>query len=125
VAEQIAGTYVAKDPTMVRYLAKIESLKSHFSYFAVQHVPRAENAMADALSKLASSSAAGASKTIFFEELSRPSIEEAEVLVVNETEDWMTPIIRFLSSGALPEDQKEAEKLRRRSARFLLIDNRL
>ena len=125
VAEQIAGTYEAKDATMARYLAKVKSLQSQFNYYVVEHVPRAENAMADALSKLASSSVAGAAKTIFFEELNRPSTEEAEVLVLEEGDDWMTPITKFLSSGILPEDRKEAEKLKRRSARFLLVDGRL
>jgi hypothetical protein len=78
--------------------------------------------MADALSKLASSSVAGAAKTIFFEELSKPSIEDTEILLLEEGDDWMTPITTFLNSGALPENRREAEKLKRRSARFLLID---
>jgi ribonuclease HI len=84
VAEQIAGTYEAKDSTMAPYLAKVKSLKQHFNYYEVQHVPRAENSEADALSKLASSSAKGAPRMIFFEELDQPTIEEVEVMLLRK-----------------------------------------
>jgi hypothetical protein len=91
---------------MARYLTKVKSLQLHFSYYSVQHVPRAENAMADALSKLASSSGTGPPKTIFFEELNTPSIEEAEVLVVEEVEDWMTPLTKFLRQERCPRTKE-------------------
>jgi hypothetical protein len=107
---------------MSSYLGKVRSLQQHFDHFEVQLVPRAENAMADALSKLASSAVARAPCTIFFEELSRPTTEEVDVNLIEEGETWMTPIIKYLTAGTLPEDKKEAEKLKRKSARFILID---
>ncbi|KAL0319717.1 UNVERIFIED_CONTAM: hypothetical protein Sradi_5233200 [Sesamum radiatum] len=43
----------------------------------------------------------------------------------NLTSTWMTPIVRFLMEGILPEDSKEAGKIKLRSARFVLIDGNL
>ncbi|KAL0416593.1 UNVERIFIED_CONTAM: hypothetical protein Slati_3491200 [Sesamum latifolium] len=41
------------------------------------------------------------------------------------TLSWSTPITRFLREGILPEDHKEARKVKIRSARFVLIDRNL
>ncbi|KAL0434158.1 UNVERIFIED_CONTAM: hypothetical protein Slati_2750100 [Sesamum latifolium] len=43
----------------------------------------------------------------------------------NLTSTWTTPIVRFLTDGVLPEDSKEAGKIKLRSARFVLIDGNL
>ncbi|GAV81703.1 RVT_3 domain-containing protein [Cephalotus follicularis] len=45
--------YEAREDSMVKYLAHVQSLKSAFQVFRVVKVPRAENARVDQLSKLA------------------------------------------------------------------------
>ncbi|KAL0416693.1 UNVERIFIED_CONTAM: hypothetical protein Slati_3501200 [Sesamum latifolium] len=53
--------------------------------------------------------------------------KEIEGVFVGEnlTSTWTTPIVRFLMEGILPEDSKEAGKIKLSSARFVLIDGNL
>ncbi|GJR02200.1 reverse transcriptase domain-containing protein [Tanacetum coccineum] len=49
VANQVNGTYVAKEADMIRYLEKVRTLTSNFKAFSIRQVPRSENKKADAL----------------------------------------------------------------------------
>ena len=73
-------------------------------------MPRAENFRADALAKLATSS----------EEEPSISIDDGEVSPVMFEPSWMDPIWDYLVDGTLPNDPKEASKLRARSVRFTI-----
>ncbi|GKA64974.1 reverse transcriptase domain-containing protein [Tanacetum coccineum] len=94
VANQVNGTYVAKEADMIRYLEKVRTLTSSFKAFSIRQVPRSENKKADALSKITSTSFAHLSKQVLVEELKEKSISEVEILAVVEEErdTWMTPI---------------------------------
>ncbi|GMP30974.1 hypothetical protein CsSME_00005384 [Camellia sinensis var. sinensis] len=55
--------------------------------------------------------------------LPRPNIEDPEAEEVCCTElgpSWMDPIILFLKDGILPEEKKEANRIRAKSQRFWL-----
>ena len=107
---------------MAQYLRKVQVLAKMFESFQLIQINRSLNNHADALSKLASSREAKA-RMVKVEVLERPSIEEKEVLAVGgEKEDWRTPIKKYLLNGELPEDLKEAKKVRVRGARFVLVD---
>ncbi|GKB71629.1 reverse transcriptase domain-containing protein [Tanacetum coccineum] len=95
VANQILGTYVAKEENMVKYLEKAKSLISGFANFSISQVPRSKNKKADALSKIASTSFAHLSKQVLVEILKEKSIQgkEVEAIVKEEGPTWMTPII--------------------------------
>ncbi|GJT40351.1 reverse transcriptase domain-containing protein [Tanacetum coccineum] len=69
VANQVNGTYVAKEVDMIRYLEKVRTLTSSFKAFSIRQAPRSENKKADALSKIASTSFAHLSKQVLVEEL--------------------------------------------------------
>ncbi|GKC97209.1 reverse transcriptase domain-containing protein [Tanacetum coccineum] len=56
VANQVNGTYVAKEADMIRYLEKVKALTGSFKAFIIKQVPRSENKKVDALSKIASTS---------------------------------------------------------------------
>jgi len=56
VTGQVTGEYQAKDPQIAAYLEYVQVLKESFKLFKLVHVPREENARADLLAKLASSS---------------------------------------------------------------------
>nr|GEV38906.1 reverse transcriptase domain-containing protein [Tanacetum cinerariifolium] len=56
VANQVLGTYIAKEENMVKYLEKTKSLISGFTNFSISQVPRSKNKKANALSKIASTS---------------------------------------------------------------------
>ena len=53
----------------------------------------------------------------------QPSTEDEQVLKIKEQEEWMTPIIRYLKEGWLPEDKAEARKIQIKPACFVIIDN--
>ncbi|GJZ13434.1 reverse transcriptase domain-containing protein [Tanacetum coccineum] len=62
VANQVNGTYIAKETDMIKYLEKVKTLASTFRAFSIKQVPRSKNKKADALSKIASTSFAHLSK---------------------------------------------------------------
>nr|GEU32707.1 reverse transcriptase domain-containing protein [Tanacetum cinerariifolium] len=53
VANQVLGTYVAKEDNMIKYLEITKGLVSGFKTFSISQVPRSRNKKADALSKIA------------------------------------------------------------------------
>ncbi|GJS90676.1 reverse transcriptase domain-containing protein [Tanacetum coccineum] len=125
VANQVNGTYVAKETDMIQYLEKVKTLTSGFKAFSIKQVPRSENKKADALSKIASTSFAHLSKQVLVEELKeKKSINAVEVLAVVEEEGdtWMTPILKYLSDGTLPAEGKKARAVKRKSWRFSIIN---
>ncbi|GJU57051.1 reverse transcriptase domain-containing protein [Tanacetum coccineum] len=120
VANQVNGTYVAKEADMIRYLEKVRALTENFKAFSIKQIPRSENKKADALSKIASTSFAHLSKQVLVEELKEKSISEVEILAVVEEEGdtWMTPLFKYLEEGTLPADVKKARAIRHKSWRF-------
>ncbi|GJV84457.1 reverse transcriptase domain-containing protein [Tanacetum coccineum] len=124
VANQVNGTYVAKETGMVRYLEKVKMLTSSFKEFSIKQVLRSENKKADALSKISSTSFAHLSKQVLVEELKEKSISAVEVLAVVEEEwdTWMTPIFKYLMDVTLPIEEKKARAVKRKSWRFSIIN---
>ncbi|GJV16991.1 reverse transcriptase domain-containing protein [Tanacetum coccineum] len=110
VANQVNGSYVAKESGMVQYLKKVKTLASNFKEFSIKQVPQSENKKADALNKIASTSFAHLSTQVFVEELKEKSIHEKEVLAIVEEEEqtWITPIYEYLTKEIIPEDKKKA-----------------
>ncbi|GJR75374.1 reverse transcriptase domain-containing protein [Tanacetum coccineum] len=110
VANQVNGSYIAKESCMVHYLNKVKTLAKSFKEFSIKQIPRSENKKADALSKIASTSFVHLSKQVLVKELKEKSINEKEILDVVEEEGntWMTPIYEYLAKEILPEDKKKA-----------------
>ncbi|GJS93738.1 reverse transcriptase domain-containing protein [Tanacetum coccineum] len=113
VANQVLGTYVAKEENMVKYLAKVKGLIGGFANFSISQVLISQNKKLDALSKIASTSFAHLSKKVLVEILKEKSIQEKAVVTVVEEDGptWMTPIVEYLKNETLPDDRKEARKL--------------
>ncbi|GJU15739.1 reverse transcriptase domain-containing protein [Tanacetum coccineum] len=124
VANQVNGTYVAKEADMIRYLEKVKALTGSFKAFTIKQIPRSENKKADALSKIASTSFSHLSKQVLVEELKEKSNSEVEVLAVVEEEGdtWMTPIFKYLTEETLPTNMKKARAIRCKSWRFVIIN---
>ena len=59
------------------------------------------------------------------EELTRPSIEEEEVMNTQETVEWMKPIIQYLEHGILPKDKLKARKLKIKAAHYSIYNGEL
>ncbi|GJT30819.1 reverse transcriptase domain-containing protein [Tanacetum coccineum] len=120
VANQVLGVYVAKEENMVKYLEKTNSLVSGFDSFSISHVSGSKHKKVDALSKIASTSFAHLSRQVLVEILNEKSINGKEVAAVVEEEEptWMTPIVEYLRDETLPEDSKDASKLRFKARQY-------
>ncbi|XP_073109552.1 uncharacterized protein [Elaeis guineensis] len=94
IVKQTKGKFETRDPTMAKYRQKVKDLVTPFKHFEISHIPRAENARADALSRLAMSDYDALGRT-FMENLGRPSIDKVdEVLQLTTESSWMDPIVR-------------------------------
>ena len=120
VVRQIEDTYEAKSETMVLYLQKVRDLLKKFVLVQVKHVPRAENSRADALAKLAIALQEDLGRSTPVEYLAEPSIDPYSMVVapIGSVPSWMDPILDYINDGTLPDDPKEAAKIRVRSSRF-------
>ena len=121
VVKQIEDSYEAKGEKMILYLKKVRELLK-FAQVQVRHIPRAENSLADALAKLAMASQEDLNRLMPIKHLSEPSVDlsNEEISPFMSEPSWMDPIWDYLIEGLLPNDPKEASKLRSRSARFTI-----
>ena len=112
---------------MILYLKKVRELLRKFVLVQVTHIPRVKNSRADALAKLATTSQEDLNKQTPVEHLAEPSIDlyDEEVSPIMSKSSWMDPIWDYLIDGLLPDDPKEASKLRTRSARFTILKGSL
>ena len=111
------------DERMISYyeIAKIEL--SRIPEYSITQVSRSKNTHADSLASLASAVSEEGARSILVDYLVVPSITSTDVLKVHTLEEgpsWMDEVIDYLKNGNLPENQKEAHKLRIKSARFWL-----
>ena len=69
VTSQIEGSNQAEDPTMKKYLDKTREQLRQLGEYKICHIPREQNARADALSKLASTKPGGNNRSLIQEML--------------------------------------------------------
>ncbi|XP_060970947.1 uncharacterized protein LOC115703840 [Cannabis sativa] len=123
VVNQVLGEYMARGEKMMAYLSKIQDLLAQLEGYTIQQIPREENATADALARLATSEKIDKASLVPIEYLLEPSIRtKEEVLLLDTTQSWMTPIAAYLEQGTLPTNKNEAKKTRRKATRYLIID---
>ncbi|XP_076893594.1 uncharacterized protein LOC143545302 [Bidens hawaiensis] len=123
IAGQINGTYEAKNDIMASYVSQAKDLMLQFSFCKVIHIKRSENKSADILSKLASTNFEHFAKDIRIEVLDCPSVPQHQVLVIQTgVESWMTPILAYLSFGALPEGKSAAWKIKHKALNYQIMD---
>ena len=80
--------------------------------------------VADEVAKLAFSEGA-ASIGLVMEVHKCPSIEEIFTFAIQSIGSWMTPIISFLQDGHFSQDIEEARKVKKRVARFTILNDTL
>ncbi|GKD46885.1 reverse transcriptase domain-containing protein [Tanacetum coccineum] len=122
VASQINGSYVASNTSMMKYLAMANECIAGFRSFVIQNITRNLNQKADILSKLATHAFDHLTKKVLVEVLAERSTDRKEISVVVEEEEdnWMTPIIRCLAEGVWPEDKEEMRALRMKINQYIL-----
>nr|XP_023870623.1 uncharacterized protein LOC111983195 [Quercus suber] len=81
--------------------------------------------VADKIAKLASSEEGSTSMSLDMEVQKRPNIEEIPTFAIQSTGSWMTSIISFLQDSHLPPNVEEARKVRKRGARFIILNDTL
>jgi len=88
-------------------------------------IPKSQNMIVDEIAKLASLEKGSMNMGLEMEAQKRPSIKEVFTFAIQNTGSWMTPIISFLQDSHLPQHDKEARKVRKRAARFTILNDTL
>ncbi|XP_076954009.1 uncharacterized protein LOC143628258 [Bidens hawaiensis] len=126
VANQVGGTYDARDVKMKEYLKVTQELMKEFEEAEVIHIPRGSNKKADALSKLAAVAFDHLAKEVKVETLQQLSMTEATVAHVGtQGSSWMTPLLEYLQEGKVPKDKEEERKLRVKALQYEVIEGGL
>ena len=95
-----------------------------FKEVVIEQVPRADNAGADTLTKLGSQREATMLGVIPLRIQMRPSIHEEVVMTLNApSPTWMTLVWAYVKEGILPNDPKEARRVRYKSSRYVIYDD--
>ena len=110
---------------MQKYIRLTKHLTREFDKVEFAQIPRSQNMMADEVSKLASLEEGGINMDVEMEVQKYPSIEEVPTFAIHSANSWMTPIVAFLQDGHLPQNTEEAKKVRKRAARFTILNDTL
>ncbi|XP_066163856.1 uncharacterized protein [Oryza sativa Japonica Group] len=144
VANQVHKDYKCSSPELSKYLAEVRKLEKRFDGIEVRHVYRNDNIEPDDLARRASRREPLEPGT-FLDILTKPSVKEANnedspvapdissgaieaeraVADIETIDDWRIPLIKFISSDELPEDDAEAEKITHQAKIYCMIDNDL
>ena len=97
-----------------------------FSTTSVTQVARGKNRHADSLAMLASTMTEDIPRQIKVELVGEPSISatadwatKVDVVAITTARScWMDPIIEFLAEDRIPNDESEANKIRRVASRY-------
>ncbi|XP_052109199.1 uncharacterized protein LOC107460736 [Arachis duranensis] len=122
VTSQVNGSYQAKDSLLQKYLEKVRNLSQKFEEVTVHHVPRERNTRADLLSKLASTKPGEGNRSLIQGMTREPAVT---LHLARLGSSWLDPITNFLENGKLPDDEKDAVKLRREAAKYAVIQGQL
>nr|CAE01888.2 OSJNBa0035O13.7 [Oryza sativa Japonica Group] len=134
VANQVHKDYKCSNPELSKYLSEVRKLERRFDGIEVRHVYRKDNVEPDDLARRASRREPLEPGT-FLDVLTKPSVKEVsgevgpstpdissevteaecEVADIETTDDWRSPLIKFIGSEELPEDDTEAEKITRKA----------
>ncbi|XP_023883676.1 uncharacterized protein LOC111995965 [Quercus suber] len=88
-------------------------------------IPRSHNMEADEVSKMASSVEVATNVDLMMEIQKNPSIEKVPTFAIQSIDSWMKPIVSFLQDGHLPSNTDEARRIKKRAARFTILNDTL
>ncbi|KAH9802826.1 Ribonuclease H [Citrus sinensis] len=123
VCNQLSDQFQARGEKMGLYLKKAKQMVGLFQEVEIKQISRNENYRADMLARMAAITDPKLPKSVPLEVRISPSIgEEVEVMRVSTRESWMDLIRAYVRDGVLPEDKRQARKLKCRAARYTLLD---
>ena len=108
---------------MAKYVSLINLRLGSFAAWRLEQVPRSFNEKANVLAIIVVS--LPIKETMLLPVYYQPesSISTNEVNEVDETgPSWMTSVVRYLSSGELPDNKAKTHKIQVQEARFSLIN---
>ncbi|XP_059638274.1 uncharacterized protein LOC132280158 [Cornus florida] len=129
VINQVTGQYHPKEERMKAYKEAVENVTRGFDQIEFYQVPHVENAEADQLATVASSSNEDLTRIVPIDILDEPSINpQQEVMVIPvilREPCWIDPLEAYLKHGILPNQKPEAWKLQLTAAKYTIINNQL
>ena len=135
VAQQVAGTWNARNPMMAAYRDEVDEIAKSFLGYEVKYVPREQNEAADLLSKLGS----GHKQIlpgVFLEHLRTPSVKGADIdnpdradsfvnMVTKIPPAWTKLFMEYLKHETLPDNKVERHQIVRRAKGYTIINGHL
>ncbi|XP_070050695.1 uncharacterized protein [Nicotiana tomentosiformis] len=121
MVNQVYGIFETKEECMQQYVVKDQALLARFGEWSITHIPRKDNAEADALANLGSSTEIRGSESGTVVQLMNSVLDTDGYYEVNSTNlvwDWRNEIIDYLEHQKLPEDPKASQVLRVKAARY-------
>ncbi|XP_022888952.1 uncharacterized protein LOC111404368 [Olea europaea var. sylvestris] len=123
VVEQIEGSFERKEEKMSLYCLKVHDLQRQFVRCEILKVARAENAKADALSRLVFMGVDGFDRTVHIKMVAEASIaQKPSIMDIDHEPSWMDPIVDYISNGNTPADPRLARSIRYRAAKYCIIE---
>ena len=110
---------------MQKYFRLTKHLTQEFDRVEFMQILKSQNMVANKVAKLTPSEEGSTSIGLEMEVQKRPSIEEISTFTIQSTGSWMIPIISFLQDGHLLQDAKEAKKVKKRAAKFTILNDTL
>jgi len=124
---QVNGEFEVKEPLLQRYYHAAKNSIARFSKVPLEHILREDNKRADILSKLSVTKKKSHQRSVIQIWLRHHSVTEAEAecLTIEEVEadNWMTPVIQYLTFGTCKADHEKAMK--QQCARYTMINEDL
>ena len=125
VVGRIKEKYEEKEKRMQKYLRLTRHLIREFDQVEFIQVPKSQNMGVDDIVKQASSEAGLTSIDLKMEVQKYPRIKEIHTFAIQSESSWITLIISFLQDGRLPQGIEEARKVKKRAARFTILNDAL
>ncbi|XP_020598333.1 uncharacterized protein LOC110037933, partial [Phalaenopsis equestris] len=136
IIQQVVGRYKILNPKLEQYHHYTMKLLEKIPKVTLYRIPRGENALADALAKLAKEFTCAKEDSIDItvqglqvlsqidmDTLHRQDKEGALIAVTESTEDWRQPFIDYLRTGQLPDDKSAAHQIQKRALSYAMVDN--
>ena len=121
VVGQVNGEYETGDQRMTKYACLVKHRLESFMGWKLEHISRGLSEKADALATVAASLPTREIMLLPVYYQSKSSIVASRENEIEEAcHSWMTPIVRYLSSGGLPDSRVEVYKIQVQVARFPL-----
>ncbi|PKI39006.1 hypothetical protein CRG98_040604 [Punica granatum] len=97
-------------------------LLAWFKEANIELVPRDDNMLANALGKCPATPPPEIEILLIEHPGYSSTYTPIEILQVNNADNWMSPIVRFIQTSALPSDPKEAKGIRALALKYIIID---